>query len=183
MAHKPNYTYQFKDHEIVELRLIRDEDSIEEITVLLNKSYQALLDMGMKFLAATQDASVTLNRINKAHQCFVGIHNSRIISTISLYDYKPSDVSQWYNNSFVAKIGQFAVLPELQKTGIGSFMMEIVEREARKMNNIKELSLDTSENAKHLIKYYEEKGYKYKETIKWDVTNYKSIVLSKPLYK
>lgn len=182
MTHKPNYTYQFKDNEIMELRLISDKDSIEEITVLLNKSYQALLDKGMKFLAATQDSSVTLNRINKAHQCFVGVHNGRIISTISLYDYKPSDVSKWYNHNYVAKIGQFAVLPELQKTGIGSFMMEIVELEARQMKNIKELSLDTSEHAEHLIKYYKDKGYQYKETIQWDVTNYKSFVMSKALY-
>jgi hypothetical protein len=60
-------------------------------------------------------------------------------------------------------------------------MMEIVENEAKAIENITELALDTAETAFHLIHYYEKRGYRYIETIKWNDTNYKSVIMSKCL--
>lgn len=105
----------------------------------------------------------------------------RIISTIALYSPTPSNVSSWYNKEFVAKFGQFAVLYEFQKYGIGSKMIDIVEAEARKIENVKEIALDTAETAYHLIDFYKKRGYRYVETISWDMTNYNSVILSKLL--
>lgn len=170
------------NNEYIEFRLLSDGDSVEELTQLLNKSYKTLADMGLNYVAATQDSSITLDRINKAYKCYVGIYKNKIVSTISLYEPEASDGNSWYSKEFVAKIGQFAVEPELQKYGVGSKMMDIVEDEARKMDNVRELALDTAETAYHLIDYYKKRGYKYIETIKWDVTNYKSVILSKGLY-
>lgn len=175
------YSYAFNDTERVEFRVISSSDSIEELTQLLNKSYKVLADMGLNYVAATQDCSITLRRIESAHKCFIGIYNGRIISTISLYSPKPSDNSNWYNKEFVAKVGQFAVAPELQKYGIGSKMMDIAEAEARNIQNVKEIALDTAETAHHLIDFYRKRGYRYIETIRWDMTNYHSVVLSKLL--
>lgn len=174
-------SYSFNDKEQVEFRLFSSDDSIEELTQLLNKSYKILADMGLNYVAATQDSSITLKRIASAYKCYIGICNHRIIGTISLYSPKPSDKCGWYNKDFVAKIGQFAVLPELQKYGIGSRMMDIVENEARNMENVTEIALDTAETAHHLIEFYKKRGYKYIETINWDITNYNSVILSKPL--
>jgi GNAT superfamily N-acetyltransferase len=175
------YSYTFNGTEHMEFRLFSEDDSIEELTQLLNKSYKTLADMGLKYVAATQDSSITLRRITNAYKCFIGIYKDRIISTISLYSPKPSDNSSWYNKEFVAKIGQFAVQSELQKYGIGSKMMDIVEAEARDIENVREIALDTAETAYHLIDFYKRKGYKYIETISWDMTNYNSVVLSKLL--
>jgi ribosomal protein S18 acetylase RimI-like enzyme len=61
-------------------------------------------------------------------------------------------------------------------------MMDIVEEEARSMEKVNEIALDTAETAYHLIDFYKKRGYRYIETIKWDATNYKSVVLSKSLY-
>jgi hypothetical protein len=60
-------------------------------------------------------------------------------------------------------------------------MMDIVEEEARHIKNVKEVALDTAETAYHLIDYYKKREYRYIETVQWDVTNYKSVVLSKSL--
>lgn len=175
------HTFHFKDKEYIEFRLISEEDSIEELTQLLHKSYKALADKGLKYVATYQDKSITLKRIKSAYKCYIGIHNNEIVSTISLYSPKPSGVSNWYDNDFVAKFGQFAVLPELQKYGIGSRMMDIIEHDAQNMKDIRELALDTAETAYYLIGYYKKRGYRSVERIKWDMTNYHSVVLSKSL--
>ncbi len=171
----------FNGDEYIDIRLISNEDSIEDLTNLLHKSYKALADMGLKFVATYQDEDITLRRINDAYKCYLGIYKGQIVSTVCLYSPKESDNSKWYNNSFVAKFGQFAVLPKLQKYGIGSRMMEIVENDAKQIEDVTELALDTSENAHHLIDYYKRRGYRYVETINWSMTNYRSFVLSKPL--
>ncbi|MDR7856473.1 GNAT family N-acetyltransferase [Tissierella sp.] len=181
MLEKSLFSYNFNDGECIEFRLLSSEDSIEELTQLLNKSYKVLADMGLNYVAATQDQSVTLKRSNNAYKCYIGIYKNRIVSTISLYTPSSSDNSSWYNKKFVAKVGQFAVVPELQKYGIGSKMMDIAEEEARGIMNVRELALDTAETAHHLINYYKKRGYKYIETIKWDAVNYNSVVLSKSL--
>lgn len=175
------YSYTFNGTEHMEFRLFSEDDSIEELTQLLNKSYKTLADMGLNYVAATQDSSITSKRIQNAYKCFIGIYNDRIISTISLYSRNPSNVSSWYNKEFVAKVGQFAVQSELQKYGIGSKMMDIVEAEARNIESVREIALDTAETAYHLIDFYKKRGYKYIETISWDMTNYNSVVLSKLL--
>lgn len=174
-------SYGFNGTEHIEFRLFSRNDSIDELTRLLNKSYRTLADMGLNYVAATQDSSITLNRITNAYKCIIGIYNDRIIATISLYSPKPSDIGSWYNKDFVAKVGQFAVIPDLQKYGIGSKLMDIVEDEARNLKNVKELALDTAVTAYHLIDFYSKRGYQYIETISWDMTNYNSVVLSKLL--
>ena len=182
MPQRSLYSYNFNDDEYIEFRLHSSEDSIEELTQLLHKSYKVLADMGLNYVAATQDHSITLNRARHAYKCYIGMYKNKIVSTISLYSPEPSDKSSWYNKDFVAKIGQFAVEPELQKYGIGSKMMDIVEEEARRIKNVRELALDTAETAHHLIDFYKKREYRYVETIQWDVTNYKSVVLSKALH-
>lgn len=176
------FSYNFNDGECIKFRLLSSEDSIEELTKLLNKSYKALADMGLNYVAATQDYSITLKRVMDAHKCYIGIYKNKIIATISLYSPSFSNRSSWYSENFVAKVGQFAVAPELQKYGIGSKMMDIAEEEARSINNVKEIALDTAETAHHLVNFYKKRGYRYIETIRWGVVNYNSVILSKALY-
>ena len=181
MTNKSYFSYNFNAGEIIEFRLLSNEDSIEELTHLLNKSYKVLADMGLNYVAACQNCDITSKRARDAYKSYIGIHKNKIVSTISLYSPKSSDKGSWYSRDFVAKIGQFAVEPELQKYGIGNKMMDFIENEARNMKNIKEIALDTAETAYHLINFYKKRNYRYIETIQWDETNYKSVVLSKIL--
>ena len=177
------FYYNIKKNEQIMFKLCRKEDPLKEITQLLHRSYKFLLDMGLKFLATSQSEEITQERINDAYKCYVGVYNNKIVATICLYSPESCDESRWYNKKNVAKFGQFAVCPELQKYGIGSKMIEIVEQEARNIQNVTELALDTAETAYHLISYYNKRGYEYKETISWGTTNYNSVILSKHLYK
>ena len=58
--------------------------------------------------------------------------------------------------------------------------MNIVEQRAKSEGAV-ELSLDTAEGAKHLIKYYKQRGFRFIDYVKWEVTNYRSVILSKRL--
>lgn len=165
----------------VEMRVINECDSLKELTILLNRSYKILLDMGLTYVAATQDEEVTARRVKKAYKCFVGVLNGEIVATASLYKPSFSEESSWYSQKHVAKFGQFAVKPELQCAGIGAKMMDLIEFEASSIEAVSELALDTAETAHHLIRYYEKRGYRIVETIQWDSANYRSVVMSKTL--
>lgn len=176
-----NQLHEINESVSVEFRWIQSSDSMDQLTEVLNSAYQGLVDLGLNYLAATQAPSMTRKRVTKAHKCLLGLCNGQIMATLSLYDYKPSDKSEWYNKSNVAKIGQFAVLPKYQGLGIGDMMMDIIENQARLLNGIEELALDTAEGAEHLIRYYKSRDYRIVEVIDWDITNYKSVVMTKSL--
>ena len=72
------------------------------------------------------------------------------------------------------------VEPEFQKQGIGKKLIEYIEQYAKE-NNFVQVALDTSEEAAHLIDWYEKLGYKFHSHIDWDITNYRSVVLIKNL--
>lgn len=83
-------------------------------------------------------------------------------------------------NSPAAVVGQFAVEPDLQRAGLGTALLQQLERRAQESGAI-HVALDTAEGATHLIRYYERLGFTPVEWVQWDVTNYRSLVLSKPL--
>jgi len=162
-----------------EIRKWKDSDSVTELTEFLHRSYKALANMGLIFLATHQTDKQTKRRIEKA-DCFVIEHNGKLIATISLYPHNKLSECEMYRNEDSGYFGQFAVEPELQKSRIGSKMIEFIE-EFAKEKGIKELALDTSEKAFHLIKYYKKRGYSFVHYHKWDIVNYRSVVMSKKL--
>jgi ribosomal protein S18 acetylase RimI-like enzyme len=135
--------------------------------------------MGLRFMATHQDDEVTKKRLQNG-ESFVVEQNNKIIACITLYKSKGKNRCSWYNNEGVLYFGQFAVEPSFQQKGIGSKMMDFIEGYALK-NEAKEISLDTSEEAKHLIEYYEKRAYRFIQYHKWDEVNYRSIVMSKKL--
>ncbi len=167
----------------MEIKKFSYSDSIEELTSLLHVSYKRLADMGLKFVATYQTAEYTKNFI-KNGECFI-IKNDdgQIIATVMYYNspfMKEEDTPEWYLKDEVSYFGKFAVHPDYQCKGIGGEMMDYVEEYAKSKGKT-ELALDTSEKALHLIKYYEKRGYRFIQYHQWDVTNYRSVVMSKKL--
>lgn len=167
----------------MEIKKFSNSDSIEELTSLLHASYKRLADMGLKFVATYQTAEYTKNFI-KNGECFI-IKNEedKIIATVMYYNspfMKEEDTPEWYLKDDVAYFGKFAVHPDYQCKGIGGKTMDFVEEYANSKGKT-ELALDTSEKAIHLIKYYEKRGYRFIQHHQWDVTNYRSVIMSKSL--
>ncbi len=162
-----------------QIREWQSTDCFEALTALLRSAYAQLAGMGLRFLATHQGADVTRERVMTG-TCFLAVSNEQLMGTITLYEPKSGEECDYYARTDVAHFGQFAVKPGFQKSGIGTALLEHVERIA-KQRGFAHMALDTAEPAAHLIEYYQKRGYSFVQFVQWDCTNYRSVVMSKPL--
>jgi GNAT superfamily N-acetyltransferase len=161
------------------LRRLEPEDSLEELTELLHRSYAPLLAAGMRYFASHQDVEATRKRC-EAGECWVLSARGRLIGTVTFRDAGRASGTPHYDRPDVACAGQLCVDPAWQGLGLGGVLMDLVERRARE-TGAAELAFDTSERATRLIATYARRGYAEVDRCQWDVTNYRSVVLSKRL--
>jgi GNAT superfamily N-acetyltransferase len=161
------------------IRPLTPEDDVEHLTDLLHRAYAPLAEAGMKFLASHQSVDVTRHRVHRG-SCMVGEQQGVIVATIV---YRPPGVcsgSPFMDRPDVGEFGQFAVEPSLQRSGIGSMLIDAVEAMGRR-DGLSHMALNTSEHAHQLIAYYEKRGYRFIEHVQWRDVNYRSVVMGKPL--
>lgn len=162
------------------IRPIQERDSLEDLTELLHRAYKQLADMGMRFFASHQTVQDTHHRV-AGGICYVAELDSRIVGTVTWYHRPPRDPDPpLYHQAGMARFGQFAVEPALQRGGIGRKLVALVEAEARKAG-CTQLALDTAEQAAHLIDWYLRLGFQHAGFVQWADTNYRSVLMSKPL--
>lgn len=134
----------------------------------------------MAWEAVEQQVSVTRERA-EAGDCFVAEIDGALVGTVTLRQPdQTAGPTPWYERPDVAVVGQFGIDPAWQRFGIGGRMMETAERRAREMGAAK-IALDTAEPATHLIAWYTRLGYRFIEYAQWGHTNYRTLILSKPL--
>jgi len=163
----------------LEIRLLKPEDAISDVTLLVNRAYKRLADLGLRYVATWQGDDITLKRVRDA-ECYVGLLDGRLVATLVFRAAGRTRGCPWYDRPDVSSFGQFGVEPELQGRGIGSAMLAHAENRAKE-TGAKEIACDTAEPAAHLIKWYRNRGYRFVEYARWDVTNYRSVILSKKL--
>ncbi|NMC44427.1 MAG: GNAT family N-acetyltransferase [candidate division Zixibacteria bacterium] len=161
----------------VVIRLLREEDSLEALTGLLHRAYKALADIGLRFLATWQDVEITRQRIAEG-TCFVAVIDDAIIGTITFKMPHAGHGVPWLARPDVGNISQLAVEPAFQNQGIGGRLMRHAEEYAQG-RGLAELASDTSEQARHLIAWYERLGYRGVDFVQWEIVNYRSVVMSK----
>ena len=161
----------------LQIRPLRENDSLEELTELLHRAYKKLADMGLQYLATHQAVDVTRTRISKG-TCYVAELDERIVGTIIYRNPGQTKGAPHYDRPDIAYIGQMAVEPAFQGRGIATSLIRHVETQARS-DGASELAFDTSEQAAHLIEWYRRMGYEIVGYVKWDVTNYRSVIMSK----
>ena len=169
---------KFNDTDVL-IRLLLPTDSLFEMTQMLHLSYKRLAEMGLRFMATHQTEAITKERVLTNALCLVAISNGKIIGTITLNYPGWTKGTPFYEQSHVAHFGQFAVTPEYQNSGLGSLLLNTIEQIAFFTLGATELALDTSEHAHHLLEYYSKRHYRFIEEAQWNVTNYKSKILSK----
>ncbi|HEY4433186.1 MAG TPA: GNAT family N-acetyltransferase [Candidatus Cybelea sp.] len=154
-------------------------DSYEAVTRLLHAAYRGLAEMGLNYVAATQDAKTTRRRIAAATACWVARRAGGIVGTICYYAQCPSaHHPDWYRRAEVGFFGQFGVEPSLQGSGIGSRLLAAAE--ARAIAGVKsEFACDTAEPAQRLVAYYSRHGFRIVGRHRWPHAVYDSLILSK----
>lgn len=164
----------------VAYRLLRADDSIEELTELIHRAYASLAAMGLRYLGTWQPPETTRERA-EGGECWVAEVDGQVVGTIAFQPPGRSGGCPWYERPDVATFGQFAVEPSLQGSGVGSALLTLVEARALELGAA-EIACDTAEPATHLIRWYEARGYRIVDRVDWRPgTNYLSVVLSKRL--
>lgn len=156
-----------------------DSALLDNITTLLHAAYRPLLEDGLRYVATHQTSDITLDRLS-AGEGYIGFMGPQLMATITLITEIKGDDCDWFMRPGVFKFAQFGVHPDHQSHGVGQHIMQLIEARAKELG-ANELCLDTSEKAHQLIAMYTKLGYRQVDTVDWDVTNYKSVVLSKAL--
>ncbi|MFI5201911.1 MAG: GNAT family N-acetyltransferase [Candidatus Kapaibacterium sp.] len=160
------------------IRELQSEDSFVELTDLLHEAYIPLTKKGVSLFAATQTEEHTRERVRRAYVTFLGFNEGKMVATISLYKAVPDHRCEHYRKAWW--FGQFAVHPEMQRTGIGSQLIELVEQRATN-EGASMLALDTAETARDLIAYYTKRGYVFVQHQQWPDMKHRSVIMSKEL--
>jgi ribosomal protein S18 acetylase RimI-like enzyme len=168
--------------DVIAIRPIGPGDSIDELTALLHRSYARLGKMGLNYTAVDQSAETTRIRLSRGVGFAAVDPQESIVGTIVFYLPQHSTGSPWLERPDVAHFGQFAVDPALQRRGIGSRLMDLVEEQARAAG-AEEIALDTAEPAIHLIELYQRRGYRFIEYAQWRGKRYRSVIMSKSLWR
>jgi GNAT superfamily N-acetyltransferase len=163
------------------VRRLRESDlhRVPQITTLIHAAYAPLAARGLRYLATHQDDATTLERLNEGVG-LVALEDDGIVATITYYPRSSTHGCAWYDRADVAKFGQLAVHPACQGRGITRVLLGEVERLALE-DGAMELACDTSEHASELRVMYGRRGYREVGFVRWDVTNYRSVILSKTL--
>jgi GNAT superfamily N-acetyltransferase len=168
------------------IRLFEPTDDVAQLNTIIRAAYQSLADAGMRYHASYEDVAATQRQI-RSGECYLALLDEKIIGCVVLrippQGEKPAWMAKrpaWYSRDGVASFGRFAVLPELQGKGYGAKILDFIEQRVKNLG-FSEIALDTSERAHHLIQMYEKRGYRFVEYFQWEVTNYRSVVLSKKL--
>lgn len=171
----------------VRVRPLESDDSLAWLTELLHRAYKQHVDRGIKAMAAFQPEQVTRARISGG-ECLVATYLGKVVGTILFKDAAHTASSgvggstsiAHFASGTVASFSQFAVEPDLQGKGIGSVLIEAVEKRARE-TGAKAIGLSTPEPATWLVEMYQRRGYSVVERVQWKETNYVSAIMSKPV--
>lgn len=161
------------------LRILRDTDSLQELTGLLHRAYAELSAAGLNFTAVDQSPEVTAQRI-AGGTCFLARWDETLVGTILAKPTEPGSACRYFRQPGVATLRQFAVDPGHRGKGVGLRLIEACEQWARDAG-FEEIALDTARPAQHLISLYTRLGYQIVETVQWEGKTYESVVMRKQL--
>ena len=161
------------------VRRIAPSDSIAEVTSLLHRAYRPQVEMGLRPLAGRQTEDVTRRRADES-ECFVATLEQRIVGVILLNEKEETDFPKHFLKPHVAHFSQFGVDPSVQGRGVGVLLLDTVERRAREIGET-ELALSMAEPDAELRRFYDKRGFQFVEYWQWPYTNYRSVILSRPV--
>lgn len=143
---------------------------------LLNVAYEPLQRLGLNFTATFSDDELVARDLLKHGGVLIVESPAGIVATMQIRDRNAIDDRR------CLYIGRFAVDPLYQGSGIGTRLLRLAERIARR-EGYECLQLDTAQNAEHLVNYYEGQGFKIRKPAHFDAKTYMSWIFEKPIPK
>lgn len=162
-----------------QLRRLQRGDCLEHLTGMLHRAFSLIGEMGIPCTCVNQSPEVTRQRVGRG-DCFVALSDGVVVGTITLYAPDSASNSEHYRDTRVASIRQLGVDPLMQGLGVGTALIRLAERWARRCGYTC-LALDTPEAAGHLIDYYLRQGFHIQETLQFSGRPYRSVIFTKTL--
>jgi GNAT superfamily N-acetyltransferase len=163
----------------VSVRPLQASDSMAALTSLLHRAYRKQVEMGLRPLAGRQTEDVTRERTTSG-ETFVAELEGRLAGMILLNEKEEATFPSLFLKPGVAHFSLFAVDPDCQGRGIGRLLLEATESRARELG-CKELALSMAEPDAELLNFYVRLGFTLVEHWHWPYTNYRSVILSRPI--
>lgn len=140
------------------VRLAQLEDAEEILDVSL-RAYKPIKDLNIKFIAATADLDIVQKNVRR-NATYVLEKDSKIIGTVTVrYPWADPDHLSPY-----PFIWWFAIDPEYKRQGLGSILLEWVEKNILR-DQVKAPAVYLATALRHpwLVSIYERRGYKIYE--------------------
>jgi len=176
----------------VTVRRLTKADSAAEITRLLHRAYANQTLMGLRPWAGRQDEATTRQRADNSESYVATIPvydaasaapkviGEKIVGVILFNEVEQATFPPLFLRPDVAHFSQFGVDPDIQGLGVGGKLLAQVELRAKE-TGASQLALSMAEPDTKLRDYYEKRGYAFVEHWQWPYTNYRSVLLSKPM--
>lgn len=160
------------------IRLLTEEDSVQELTCLLHRAYADHAAAGRVFFASYQSSRDTAHRL-RSGECWLALQGESLVGTVTVVT--PYVAPEGYPAPAGAgSFWQLAVDPSQRGTGLGQRLLSLAEARVAELG-AEQVVIDTSSRATDLVGWYRRRGYVLVGTWRWDVTNYGSVVLLKDL--
>lgn len=156
----------------LKIRLATIED-VPALRQLLNAAYKQLGEMGLNYNATFQDDELTAEGLIEGRS-FVIDRKGQLIGTMKIRQHNAID------SRSCLYIGRFAVLPELQGQGLGLYLLQLAEK-IGKREGFSCMQLDTAQPAQHLVKFYQDYGFKIQRSIYFEGKTYTSWIFEKEI--
>lgn len=162
----------------------RDTVPYEEITKVLNLSYEDWVNKNLLYRAATQTVTMTMERMKEGF-CILAYEAGKIIGVVTVHIIqKEKEKRKWYEDEKYGEISQLAVLPQYRN---GKVLVGLILYGRKcifnKEQGLASFLFDTSVQANSLLRMYIGVGSQIVDYISWSGTNYYSYVLRYPLLK
>ncbi|OHX18268.1 hypothetical protein BI343_08570 [Chromobacterium amazonense] len=161
------------------LRPLTESDSIEQLTDLLHHAYAQLAAMGLRYTPVDQSPDVTRRRIKGGH-CLLAWHQNQLAGTVTVHRARLNSPCLQFRQPDGAVLSQLAVAPEWQGHGLGERLLDAAENWARSQG-CAAIRLDTAQDAVHLVRRYQRRGYRVEAPLQWPDKAYRSVVMIKSL--
>ncbi|MEU3748135.1 MULTISPECIES: GNAT family N-acetyltransferase [Streptomyces] len=160
------------------LRRLAADDSMEELTALLHRSYADHATAGRVFFASYQTVHDTEYRAGGG-ECWLAVRGAELVGSVTVA--APYSVPEGYPAPVGAgSFWQLAVDPAYRGTGLGQRLLALAEERIAALGSA-HVVIDTSAQAADLVGWYRRRGYAPVGSWRWGVTNYESVVLLKEL--
>lgn len=163
----------------VVIRMLDASDSIEELTLLVNRAYATLGDAGFKLEGVDQSVERTRQRVAQG-ACLVAALGGALVGTLTLRAGFENPVCPYLAQPNIVCRYQHAVAPEFQGRGIGHALMVESERWARELY-FDEIVGYTAEGHAWKRAYWRRNGVVEVDRVQWPGDAFFSVVGAKRL--